>query len=145
MTADFIIRKATTSDRLDIEILMSTYFLDIGDALIDNFVVADIEGKVIGAACMESGKIREIHSIAVHPNYRGKGIGSSLLDAIISELDEGAFIYARTTSPLFFEKTGFLKLEDSKKKELWKDCAECNSFNNCKQSVLRMEISNNSR
>ncbi|WMW22184.1 GNAT family N-acetyltransferase [Methanolobus mangrovi] len=140
MNPEVTIRRAELEDEVHIEVLMSTYFLDIEGIAVEDFVIATIDDKVIGAACLMVEKIPEVHSIAVHPNYRGKGIGRMLLDYLITDIEGQEFLFTRTTSPSFFEKLGFIKLEDSEKKELWEDCAGCNRFNNCKQSVLRLEI-----
>ncbi|WP_094226719.1 GNAT family N-acetyltransferase [Methanolobus psychrotolerans] len=145
MTYDVKIRKAHNEDEVAIEVLMSTYFLDIEGTEVDDFIVATIDGRIIGAACLETGKFPEVHSIAVHPNHRGKGIGRLLLDALVSDLSGEKFLFARTTSPVFFEKAGFIRLDDSEKREIWDDCAQCNRFNTCKQSVLRLEIKDNTR
>ncbi|SFM44709.1 GNAT family N-acetyltransferase [Methanolobus profundi] len=139
-----IIRKAELQDEGAIEILMSTYYHDIDGVSIDDVLVAVSGNRIVGAVCLEVGKIPEIHSIAVHPDHREKGIGSLLIEDLVSGLDDD-FIFTRTTSPVFFEKAGFVRLDDSEKKELWDDCADCNRFNNCKQSVLRLDIRNKIR
>ncbi len=140
MIPDVTIRKAEPQEREDVEVLMSTYFHEIEGTSIDNFTVAVIDGKIIGAACLETGNVQELHSIAVHPKHRGKGIGRLLVDSLIADMDEKNFLFTRTTSPVFFEKVGFVRIDDSQKKELWDDCANCNRFNNCKQSVLCLQI-----
>ncbi|WP_342305994.1 GNAT family N-acetyltransferase [Methanolobus sp. ZRKC5] len=106
----------------------------------ENLRVAVIDNKIIGAACLETENFQELHSIAVYPDYRGKGIGRLLMDSFTVDMKEGTILFTRTTSPVFFEKVGFIRLDDSEKKELWDDCSKCNRFNNCKQSVLRLEI-----
>ena len=140
MNPEVTVRKAELEDEVPIEVLMSTYFLDIEGIDVEDFVVATFDGKIIGAACLIVEKIQEVHSIAVHPNYRGKGIGRMLLDSLIADIEGQEFLFTRTTSPEFFQKVGFIRLEDTEKKELWDDCAVCNRFKNCKQSVLRLEI-----
>ncbi|WP_292466920.1 GNAT family N-acetyltransferase [Methanolobus sp.] len=145
MTVDVIIRKAELNDEDTIQVLMSTYFLDIEGTLVEDFLVAEIDGRIVGAACLEIDRFPVVHSIAVHPDHCGKGIGSQLLKAFVLGLDNESFLFTRTTSPVFFEKTGFVMLDASEKKELWDDCADCNKFNNCKQSVLRLDISKKER
>lgn len=140
MIPEVRIRKAEPHERADIEVLMSTCYHGIEDAPIDNFIVAVIDSKIIAAVCLETGSLTELHSIAVYPNHRGKGIGRLLMDFLIDDIEEETVLFTRTTSPVFFEKVGFIRLDDSEKKELWDDCANCNRFNNCKQSVLRLEI-----
>jgi amino-acid N-acetyltransferase len=119
---------------------MSTYFLDIEGLPIDEFIVALLGERIIGAAYLQTGKISEIHSVAVHPNYRGKGIGHMLLYTLLSQVKDVDFIFTRTTSPVFFEKAGFKRLDDPEKAGLWDDCAGCDRLNTCKQSVLRLDI-----
>ncbi|WP_407354874.1 GNAT family N-acetyltransferase [Methanolobus sp. WCC5] len=138
--SDVTIRKAVSGDSVPVQVLMSTYFLDIEGLPIDEFIVALLGERIIGAAYLQTGKITEIHSVAVHPNYRGKGIGHMLLYALLSQVKDVDFIFTRTTSPVFFEKAGFKKLDDSEKAVLWEDCAGCDRLNTCKQSVLRLDI-----
>lgn len=139
MIPQVTIRKAEPQDRVDVEVLMSTYFHGVEGIPIENFMVAVIDSMIIGAAYLKTGTFPELHSIAVHPDHRGRGIGRLLMDALIVDMEEG-FIFTRTTSPVFFEKVGFIRLDDSQKKELWDECTNCNRFNKCKQSVLRLEI-----
>lgn len=138
------IRRAELCDEDAIEVLVSTYFHDIEGLLVEDFFVAEIGGRIVGAACMEMNKLPEVHSIVVHPKHRGKGIGSLLIDALVSEMDDD-FLFTRTTLPVFFEKTGFIRLDDSEKAEIWDDCADCSRLNDCRQSVLRLDIKDKRR
>ncbi|MDG6242955.1 MAG: GNAT family N-acetyltransferase [Methanolobus sp.] len=145
VASDITLRKAVVSDTVAVQVIMSTYFLDIEGLPMDGFIVALKGQRIIGAACLQTGKMTEIHSIAVHPNHRGKGIGHMLLYEMISQVKDADFVFTRTTSPVFFEKAGFKRLDDSEKAELWDDCAGCNRLNTCKQSVLRLDIRDNGR
>ncbi|WP_440954191.1 GNAT family N-acetyltransferase [Methanosarcina sp. Mfa9] len=142
MTAIFI-RKAEKSDLPAIQRLLSTYFLDMEELKAEDFVLAEGEGKVLGcAALIRSGfsekEFLEIHSIAIHPNFRGKGIGSRLVDRVIStSVGQDAELYVKTTAPGFFEKLGFVRIPDSEKLRLWEDCKSCEHFGNCSQHALK--------
>ena len=47
------------------------------------FIVAEYQGVIIGYAVGERwGDVGRIVSIAVHPSYQGRGIGSKLLEAL---------------------------------------------------------------
>lgn len=143
------IRKAEKKDLLSIQRLLSTYFLDMEELGPEDFVLAEKEGKVIGCAALirnASGKksFLELHSIAVHPNFRGKGIGTRLMDYLISILecpdktDNPVYeIYVRTTAPGFFEKFGFMRLRDDDKLLLWEDCKNCEHFEKCTQYAMK--------
>lgn len=139
-SVDVTIQKAKPEDEGAIELLMAAYSLNIDGLMVEDFFVADMSGRIVGAVCLDAGKLPSLHSIAVHPDYCGKRIGSKLLESLVLSMDDEDFLFVRTTLPVFFEKTGFIRLVDSKKKELWNDCADCARFNNCKQSVLRLEI-----
>lgn len=135
------IRDACADDLEYVQRLMSTYFLDMDDLSIEDFIVAQIGDRIVGCAAAIDRTCPEIHSIAVHPNYRGKGIGSKMAMHIISSAPaEWGTIYVRTTVPVFFEKLGFSRLPDSEKSKLWDDCATCSRFENCRQSVMGLRV-----
>ena len=150
---EILIRKARKSDLPAIQRLLSTYFLDIEELKPEDFMLAEREGKVLGCAALIRGvylestssesassekEFLEIHSIAVHPNFRGKGVGSRLVAHFISEsVGQDTELYARTTAPGFFEKMGFEKIPDSEKLRLWEDCASCEHFESCTQHALK--------
>lgn len=141
--AQIFIRKAEKSDLLAIQKLLSTYFLDMEELKPENFILAEIEGEVKGCAALvrarsEEKEFLEIHSIAVHPNYKGKGIGRKLIKYILESINDSTCeLYVKTTVPLFFEKMGFKIMSRSEKLALWKECKECEYFDTCKQYLLQ--------
>jgi len=142
MTSIFI-RKAERSDLPAIQRLLSTYFLDMEELKPEDFILAEEEGKVLGCAALirsssSEKDLLEIHSIAVHPNFREKGIGSRLVNQLIlTSLGKDTELYVRTTAPGFFEKIGFVRIPDSEKLRLWEDCARCEHFESCTQHALK--------
>ncbi|HNW37985.1 MAG TPA: GNAT family N-acetyltransferase, partial [Methanosarcina vacuolata] len=111
------IRKARNSDLLAIQRLLSTYFLDMEGLAPEDFVLAETDGKITGCAALIKSEFHgknflEIHSIAVHPNFRGKGIGTRLVKYLLTTTgDSCCDLYVRTTAPIFFEKLNFTKIE----------------------------------
>jgi amino-acid N-acetyltransferase len=139
---DLNIRKATEADLKDIKTILSFFFLDTDNVEknMPEFIVAQNDTKTLGCACLDIGDIVELRSIAVLPSYRNKGVGSKLVEAILERAKELTdVIYLRTTSPVFFEKKGFVRLENNEKKVIWKDCEECDKFDICRQTMMKLE------
>ena len=140
---DIEIRKATQADLKDIKIILSFYYLDTENVEINlsEFIVAQTNNKIIGCSCLDLGDVVELRSIAILPSYRNRGVGSKLVDAILRRAqDLTDIVYLRTTSPVFFEKKGFKKLQNSEKKIIWKDCARCDKFDICRQTVMKWTL-----
>ncbi len=139
---DIDIRKATQADLKDIRTILSFYYLDTENVEknLPEFIVAQTNNKVIGCACLDPGDIVELRSIAILPSYRNRGVGSKLVDSILKRAaDLTDTVYLRTTSPVFFEKKGFKRLQNSEKKIIWNDCAQCDKYDICRQTVMKME------
>lgn len=49
------------------------------------FLVAESEDKVVGLVGLTGRKVLEVVGTAVHPDYRGRGIGKALMEAILAE------------------------------------------------------------
>lgn len=118
MNPNITIRKAANKDLLSVQSLLSTCLLEIDDLPVDNFIVAEntYKNKLLGMAAETNRNYPEIHTVAVHPSYRSKGIGSKLVNYILDRQPEGRkMIYVQTIVPEFFEKLGFLKLYSNDK------------------------------
>ena len=149
---EILIRKAEEKDLLSIQRLLSTYFLDMEELEPGDFVLAEMEGKVVGCAAIirnTAGEknFLELHSIAVHPNFRGKWVGTRLVEYLINTIScpdtTGAHdceLYVRTTAPGFFEKLGFIELQDAEKLILWEDCRKCEHFEKCTQHAMKFSL-----
>ena len=135
LTEDITICQATPDDRATIDSLLSTYFLDGQDMDTGNFLLARVDGKVVGTVAFVRGNIEEIHSVAVHPSFRNKGIGSLLVSSALN-FSSGSAVYARTTATSFFRKSGFIEVIIPSRKKLWDDCACCEYLENCSQHVM---------
>lgn len=146
---EILIRKAGKSDLQAIQRLLSTYFLDMEGLKAEDFILAEINGQIRGCAAFIKSKYQgkdflEIHSIAVHPNFRGKGIGTRLAKYILTTTGElTCDLYVRTAVPRFFEKLNFEKIENSEKLLLWEDCKKCEHFENCTQYAMKYSAIHN--
>ena len=140
-TKEIIIRKAENDDIEPVQTLLSTYFLDMDGVDIEDFIIAELDDRALGCAAVVGRKNPELHSIAVHPNHRNRGIGALLVQHLVANApDEWEYLYVRTTAPDFFKNVGFMKLQDSEKIKLWDDCAECDKFDGCRQSAMRLNL-----
>jgi ribosomal-protein-alanine N-acetyltransferase len=65
------------------------------------FMVAELDGKLIGCAGYElDDYCAEVQSLAIDPDYRGKGIGTLLfMKMIIAAVDRGAEIFLLEVRP----------------------------------------------
>jgi amino-acid N-acetyltransferase len=137
---DIELRKAAQADIKDIKTLLSFYYLDTEkvEKNLPEFIMAVLDKKTVGCACLDIGDVVELRSIAVLPAYRNKGIGSRLVDAILIRATELAdAVYLRTTSPAFFEKKGFFRLPNEEKKLIWNECAQCDKYDICLQTLMK--------
>lgn len=140
---EILIRKARKSDLMAIQRLLSTYFLDMERLEPEDFVLAEIDGQIRGCAALINSEFQgkeflEIHSIAAHPNFRGKRIGTRLIKYLLTTIgDPGCDLYVRTTAPAFFEKLNFTRTENYEKLFLWEDCKNCEHFEKCTQYAMK--------
>jgi amino-acid N-acetyltransferase len=90
--------------------------------------------------------LAEIRSLAVHPNYLRKKIGSKLVEAMLSEAKSFGIkkIFALTYRQKFFEKFGFMQIERSKLPlKIWADCIMCVKFPDCDETAMMKEMDYN--
>ncbi len=140
---DIELRKAAQADIKDIKTLLSFYYLDTEkvEKNLPEFIVAVLDKKTVGCACLDIGDVLELRSIAVLPAYRNKGIGSRLVDAVLTRAAEVTdAVYLRTTSPAFFEKKGFVRLPNEEKKLVWNECAQCDKYEVCRQTLMKCAL-----
>ncbi len=138
--SDVFIRPATFEDDTEINHLLSIYFLDRDEVPAKDFTVIEIKGRVIGAASFVQRECSEVHTVAIHPNHRGKGYGRVLVSYILRTCPgDIKNVYVRTTSSSFFEKLGFKPLPESMAPQLWEDCRNCLERDQCRQHLMFKE------
>jgi amino-acid N-acetyltransferase len=87
--------------------------------------------------------LAEIRSLAVHPNYLRKKIGSKLVEAMLLEAKSFGIkkVFALTYRQEFFEKFGFMQIEKSKLPlKIWADCIMCVKFPDCDETAMMKEM-----
>ena len=80
-----------------------------------DFLVAEVDGRVVGCVHLEeySPSLAEVRSLAVHPDYQGRGLGAALMDALeeLARLRDYATLFAVSNNESFFRSRGYLPRE----------------------------------
>jgi amino-acid N-acetyltransferase len=150
-----MIRKATIKDVKAIQRLIAEYarkgdmlprpLSDIYENLRDYFV-SDEDGEVVGSAALHImwEDLAEVRSLAVREDRGGRGTGTRLVEACISEAIVLGIvrIFALTYKPGFFEKLGFRQVDKSElPHKIWTDCLKCSKFPDCDEVALVADFS----
>lgn len=109
-----VVRPAKAGELPDIRRLIGLYPDElVQDELprISSFFVAESDGSIIGCCALQvySRRLAEVRSLAIHPDFRGKGLAVQLVDACRQRGIERRVrqLFAVTSEPGFFEGCGF--------------------------------------
>ncbi|MBT2288157.1 N-acetyltransferase [Paenibacillus albidus] len=111
---------------------------------IDQFVVAEIEGRFVGCGSLFrlGHDLVEIRSIGLRDEGRGKGIGSLILNKLMEEAGRQQIpkVMALTYEVDFFLRNGFKVVEkEIFPEKVWTDCVNCAKQNACDEiAVLKI-------
>lgn len=149
------IRRATVSDGKDIQRLIGGYaergemlprsLSDIYENLRDYHVCVDDGNRLVGVSALHVmwDDLAEIRSLAVVPEYSGRGIGANLVKACI---EDGAGlgirrIFALTYRPDYFKRFGFNEVDKADlPQKIWTDCLKCTKFPDCDEIAVILEL-----
>ncbi|WP_457625522.1 N-acetyltransferase [Persephonella sp.] len=149
-----MIRKATVKDAKDIFGILQRFAIE-GILLprslnsiyenIRDFYVYEENGKIAGIGSLHIfwEDLAEIKSLAVLPEYQGKGIGKKIVKECIKEAKQLGIkkVFALTYVPDFFQKLGFKIVDKSEfPQKVWTECIHCVKFNECKEIPVMLEI-----
>ena len=155
-----MIRKARMADVKTIQTLIGEYarkgamlprsLSSIYENLRDYFVYEDGNGEVIGSAAIHImwEDLAEVRSLAVREGEMGKGIGTKLVEACISEAIVLGItrVFALTYRPGFFKRLGFREVDKSElPHKIWSDCLKCAKFPDCDEVALVADFSGSAR
>lgn len=85
----------------------------------------------------------EIMALAVADNYKGKGIGTTIVNALIQRAREFGFpkVITLTYQVDFFKKLGFtLTNKDNFPRKLWRECLECPKLEQCDENAMYIDL-----
>lgn len=110
---DVQVRQATPTDLSAVEDLLrrSDLPLDGVQESLRSFVVAEREGKLVGVAGLEEcGDDGLLRSAALDPDWRGRGLGRTLVERVIADAESiglRALYLLTTTAEKYFPTFGF--------------------------------------
>jgi len=162
----FIIRNAAFTDAEAIFLLIRKYpeellIRPLGDIVrnIDRCLVCEYRGAIVGTVSWQilpeigkpSAPTVEIRSLAVDPDFKGRGIGRRLVEEALRRIRilKPAQVIALTFAPEFFLKLGFKKIEKSSiMHKIYVGCMDCPKFQSpftCPEIAMAMTFNRNKR
>ncbi|MDT3426600.1 amino-acid N-acetyltransferase [Paenibacillus forsythiae] len=111
---------------------------------IDQFVVAEIDGRVVGCGslCRLGNDLVEVRSLGLRDECKGQGIGSMIVEELTKEARRQKIpkIMALTYAVSFFLKNGFHVVnKEIFPEKVWTDCVNCSKQDACDEiAVLKM-------
>ena len=125
-------------------LLLSRSLAELYESLRD-FYIYEVDGKVVGTAalniCWED--LAELRSLAVHPDFNGRGAGRELVLACLAEARLLGIhrVFALTYKQAFFEKLGFTVIEKAQlPHKIWGDCMKCAKFPDCDEIAMSIDL-----
>ncbi len=113
---------------------------------IRDFWVWEEEGKVVGCGALHVvwEDLAEIKSLAIHREFRGKGIGGKIIEVCIKEAKSLGIkrIFALTYIKEYFERYGFEEIpKEILPHKVWGECISCVKFPNCDETAVLLDLS----
>jgi amino-acid N-acetyltransferase len=111
-----------------------------------DFTVVEDEGRIIGCGALHlyGPHLTEVRSIAVFPEYKGKGAGRLLIDALLKEAERQSVtcVCLFTRIPDFFGHFGFrTATREELPDKIYKDCINCPRLHACDEvAMVRGEL-----
>jgi amino-acid N-acetyltransferase len=106
-----------------------------------DFAVYELDRQIVGCVGMAVlwADLAEVRSLAVDDAYRGRGIGSRLVEWCIDEARRLQIrrLMSLTYEQRFFEKLGFEVVpKETLPLKVWSDCVRCPKRNNCDEIAM---------
>src|SRR5215212_1168182 len=106
-----------------------------------DFAIYEMDGNVVGCVAVTViwADLAEVRSLAVDDAYRGRGIGSGLVQWTVEEARRLHIrkLMSLTYEQRFFEKSGFeVVAKDSLPLKVWSDCVRCPKREGCDEIAM---------
>ena len=105
------------------------------------FHVAVEDDRIVGCVAVDLfwADLAEIKSLAVAPDYQGRGIGSRLVAAAVADAQALGVrnLFALTYEKEFFARNGFEVIDrDSLPEKVWRECIACPKADACDEIAM---------
>jgi amino-acid N-acetyltransferase len=112
---------------------------------IRDFTVAATTDQVVGCAALHfyGPRSAEVRSLAVHPAWKGHGLGRGLVEALVIEAQQHGVqtLFAFTYIPDFFSRLGFSEVDRRRlPSKVWKDCLRCPKLQCCDEIAMQRTL-----
>ena len=109
----FSLRPALEADFLEIKALIRQVRINPTGLDWRHFTVADSGPGMIGCAQLKPvpGRLTELASLAVKPEYRHHGVARALIEHLLAEAPRPVYLTCRSGLGVLYEKFGFRMLE----------------------------------
>jgi N-acetylglutamate synthase-like GNAT family acetyltransferase len=133
----FLLRKGNERDRTAVHDLLVSYEM-AADLPPNEFIVAEIEGQIVGAARLEwEDQAAYVRPILVHSAWRGKNIGVALIRTI-AQHQPALHVVARGSATGFYRKLGFMPMPWDQVPERYRqECETCPALETCRPEPMR--------
>ena len=115
--SDPTLRMASRADLPSVETMLGAADLPVAGVaeFIDGFVVAEVDGDLVGVAGLEShGEDGVLRSVVVSPSFRGRGLGARLTERVLEAaraVGLRRLYLLTTTAEAYFPRHGFRRIE----------------------------------
>jgi argininosuccinate lyase/amino-acid N-acetyltransferase len=148
------LRRATLHDVPGIARIMADYVAQgvllprpVGELFqcIREFHVAEAEGGIVACCALRLlwDDLGEVRSLAVRPDFHGRGLGARLVEAVLEDARalQVPRVIALTREVPFFERCGFGVISrDRLPRKVWSDCVRCPRRHACDEVAVVMDL-----
>ncbi len=109
-----------------------------------DFVVAEVDGKVVGCGALQVTweELGEIRSLAIAEEHKRQGIGSEIVSCLLKEARKIGLtrVFVLTYRMDFFGQFGFQEIPKERlPHKVWRDCFDCIKFPECDEHAMILE------
>jgi amino-acid N-acetyltransferase len=113
--------------------------------VLPGFVVAEENGRIMGCGSLVelTPQLTEVRSLAVDPDYQGRGLGSRIVGELVEMARAAGYdqVCALTLREGFFNAQGFETVDRwALAPKIWHECVYCPKFRACDEIAVLMNL-----